>query len=250
MKIKKILVSQPEPTDPKSPYFELREKCNLKIDFRQFIHVEHVSAKEFRTQKIDILAHTAVIFTTRTGIDHFFQLCEEMRITVPETMKYFCVSESIAVYLQKYIIYRKRKIFHSTGKFANLVDVLRKHKDETYLVALSDIHNDDIPNLLNKYKFRYTCATIYKTVASDLHDIQITDYDMLVFFSPQGIKSLFTNFPDFQQNDIKVACFGAGAAQAVLDAGLRLDVQAPVPEAPSMTMALDQYIRKYNRTQK
>lgn len=250
MKIKKILVSQPKPADPKSPYFEIQEKNNVKFDFRQFIHVEGVDAKEFRKQKVDILAHSAVIFTSRTGIDHFFRLCEELRVSVPETMKYFCVSESIAVYLQKYIIYRKRKIFHSTGKFINLVDVLRKHKDETYLVPLSDIHNDEIPNLLDKYKFKYTRAIFYNTVSSDLSDINLSDYNMLVFFSPQGIKSLQHNFPDFEQGEMQIACFGASTAQAIADAGLRLDCPAPVPEAPSMTMALEQYIRKYNRAQK
>ena len=250
MKIRKILVSQPKPTDAKSPYFDLAEANNVKIDFRPFIHVEGVDAKEFRRQKIDILAHTAVIFTSRTAIDHFFSLCEELRIAIPDTMKYFCVSESIAFYLQKYIVYRKRKIFHSTGKFADLVDILKKHKEEKFLVPLSDIHKQEIPDLLTKGKFTFTKAIIYNTVSSDLSDIDAKDYDVLVFFSPSGIASLLKNFPNFEQNDIKIASFGPTTAQAVKDAGLRLDIQAPMPQAPSMTMALEQYIKKYNKGQK
>lgn len=165
-------------------------------------------------------------------------------------MKYFCVSESIAFYLQKYIVYRKRKIFHSTGKFADLVDILKKHKEEKFLVPLSDIHKQEIPDLLTKGKFTFTKAIIYNTVSSDLSDIDAKDYDVLVFFSPSGIASLLKNFPNFEQNDIKIASFGPTTAQAVKDAGLRLDIQAPMPQAPSMTMALEQYIKKYNKGQK
>ena len=250
MKIRKILVSQPKPTDAKSPYFDLAEANNVKIDFRPFIHVEGVDAKEFRKQKIDILAHTAVIFTSRTAIDHFFRLSEDLRIAIPDTMKYFCISESTAFYLQKYIVYRKRKIFHSTGKFADLVDVLKKHKEENYLVPLSDIHKQEIPDLLDKGKFKYTKAIFYNTVSSDLSDIDAKDYDVLVFFSPSGIASLLQNFPNFEQNEIKIASFGPTTAQAVKEAGLRLDIQAPMPQAPSMTMALEQIIKKFNKGQK
>lgn len=250
MKIRKILVSQPKPTDAKSPYFDLAEANNVKIDFRPFIHVEGVDAKEFRKQKIDILAHTAVIFTSRTAIDHFFRLSEDLRIAIPDTMKYFCISESTAFYLQKYIVYRKRKIFHSTGKFADLVDVLKKHKEENYLVPLSDIHKQEIPDLLDKGKFKYTKAIFYNTVSSDLSDIDAKDYDVLVFFSPSGIASLLQNFPNFEQNEIKIASFGPTTAQAVKEAGLRLDIQAPMPQAPSMTMALEQFIKKFNKGQK
>ena len=247
MKIKRILVSQPKPTTPKSPYADLAEKNNLKIDFRPFIQVEGVLAKEFRKQRINILDHSAVIFTSRTAIDHFFRIAEELRVSVPDTMKYFCISEATAYYLQKYIVYRKRKIFHSTGRFTDLVDVLKKHKDEKFLVPLSDIHKQEIPSLLNKNKINYTKAILYRTVSSDLSDLKDVNYDVLVFFSPSGIKSLFQNFPDFKQNDIKIASFGPATAKAVKEAGLRLDIQAPMPQAPSMAMALEQFIKKYNK---
>lgn len=247
MKIKKILVSQPKPSTPKSPYFDLAEKNNVKIDFRQFIQVEGITAKDFRQQKINILDHSAVVFTSRTAIDHFFRISEENRTVIPDDMKYFCISEATAFYLQKYIVYRKRKIFHSTGKFADLVDVMKKHKDEKFLVPLSDIHKQEIPDLLNKSKLKYTKATFYRTVSSDLSDIKAVDYDMLVFFSPSGIASLFQNFPDFKQNEIVIASFGPATAKAVTEAGLRLDLQAPMPQAPSMTAALELYIKQHNK---
>ncbi|MDK2840623.1 MAG: uroporphyrinogen-III synthase [Anaerophaga sp.] len=247
MKIKKILVSQPKPSTPKSPYFDLSEKNNVKIDFRPFIQVEGVSSKEFRQQKINILDHNAVIFTSRTAIDHFFRICEETRVTVPDDMKYFCISEATAFYLQKYIVYRKRKIFHSTGKFPDLVEVIKKHKQEKFLVPLSDIHKPEIPNLLTKAKVKFTKAILYRTVSSDLSDLKDIDYDVLVFFSPSGIKSLLQNFPDFKQNDTLIASFGPATARAVKEAGLRLDIQAPMPQAPSMTAALEMYIKKHNK---
>jgi uroporphyrinogen-III synthase len=247
LKIKKILVSQPKPSTEKSPYFDLSEKNNVKIDFRPFIQVEGVTSKEFRKQKINILDHTAVIFTSRTAIDHFFRICEETRVTVPDDMKYFCVSEATAFYLQKYIVYRKRKIFHSTGRFPDLVEVIKKHKQEKFLVPLSDIHKPEIPNLLTKAKIKYTKAILYRTVSSDLSDLKDIDYDVLVFFSPSGIKSLLQNFPDFEQKDTLIASFGPATAKAVKDAGLRLDIQAPMPQAPSMTAALEMYIKKHNK---
>ncbi|PRZ01838.1 uroporphyrinogen-III synthase [Marinilabilia salmonicolor] len=247
MKIKKILVSQPKPSTPKSPYFDLSEKNNVKIDFRPFIQVEGVSSKEFRQQKINILDHTAVVFTSRTAIDHFFRICEETRVTVPDDMKYFCISEATAFYLQKYIVYRKRKIFHSTGKFPDLVEVIKKHKQEKFLVPLSDIHKPEIPNLLTKAKIKYTKAILYRTVSSDLSDLKDINYDVLVFFSPSGIKSLMQNFPDFEQKDTLIASFGPATAKAVKEAGLRLDIQAPMPQAPSMTAALEMYIKKHNK---
>ena len=243
MKIKSILVSQPEPNTAKSPYFELAEKNNVKIDFRPFIQVEGVSAKEFRQTRIQILDHTAVIFTSRTAIDHFFKISQEMRVTIPDSMKYFCVSEATAFYLQKYIVYRKRKIFYADGRFSDLINVMKKHKDEKFIVPLSDIHKQEIPMLLNKEGYKYTKAILYRTVSSDLSDLKDIKYDVLVFFSPSGIKSLFQNFPDFQQNNTKIACFGPTTATAVREAGLRLDIEAPTAQAPSMTMALEQYIK-------
>jgi uroporphyrinogen-III synthase len=247
LKIKKILVSQPKPSTQKSPYFDLSEKNNVKIDFRPFIQVEGVSSKEFRKQKINVLDHSAVIFTSRTAIDHFFRICEETRVTVPDDMKYFCISEATAFYLQKDIVYRKRKIFHSTGKFPDLVDVIKKHKHEKFLLPLSNIHKPEIPSLLTKAKIKYTKAILYRTVSSDLSDLKDINYDVLVFFSPSGIKSLLQNFPDFKQNETLIASFGPATAKAVKEAGLRLDIQAPMPQAPSMTAALEMFIKKHNK---
>jgi len=250
MRIKKILVSQPRPENGKSPYFELAEKNNIHIDFRPFTHIEGIPAKEFRQNRIDILNHSAIIFNSKTAIDHFFRICEEMRITVPDTMKYFCISESTAFYLQKYIIYRKRKIFYGNGKIDDLMDLIAKYNDGNFLVPLADIHADDLPKALDKSKIRYNIAILYKTVCCDLSDFSTLDYDILVFFSPSGIKSLFKNYPEFKQNNIKIASFGESTAKAVREAGLRLDIEAPRPEAPSMTMALDFFIRDYNKNNK
>lgn len=249
LKIKKIIVSQPEPQSEKSPYLELINKYNLKIDFRPFIQVEGVSSKEFRQQRIDILEHTAVIFTSRTAIDHFFRICEEVRITVPETMKYFCITEAVALYLQKYIVYRKRKIFFGAGTFPMLMEVISKHKTEKFLVPLSDMHKAEIPKLLDKAKVKYTKAILYRTVSSDLSDLKDIYYDIIVFYSPSGIKSLFKNFPDFVQGDTKIAAFGPTTTKAVKDYKLRLDIQAPTPACPSMTQALDEFIKKHNKGQ-
>jgi uroporphyrinogen-III synthase len=247
-RIKRILVSQPKPESEKHPYSELAEKNNLKIDFRPFIQVEGVAAKDFRKTRIDLLAHGAVAFTSKTAIDHFFRLAEELRITIPDEMKYFCSSESIAFYLQKYIVYRKRKIFYSsTGNLADILDIILKHKEEHFLVPMSNSHKEDIPQLLENLKIKYTPAVLYNTVCSDLSDLSAINYDVLVFFSPSGIKSLLQNFPEFKQNDIKIATFGNTTAKAATDAGLRLDISAPQPNAPSMTMALEQYIREYNK---
>ncbi|MBW6533391.1 MAG: uroporphyrinogen-III synthase [Mariniphaga sp.] len=247
MKIKSILVSQPKPLTAKSPYFDLAEKNNVKIDFRPFIQVEGITAKEFRQTRIHILEHSAVIFTSRTAIDHFFRISQNLRLTIPDSMKYFCISEATAYYLQKYIVYRKRKIFYGNGNFSDLIALMKKHKDEKLLVPLSDIHKQEIPELLDKGDFKYTKAILYRTVSSDLSDLRDVNYDILVFFSPSGIKSLFQNFPDFQQNETRIACFGPTTAQAVREAGLRLDIEAPTAKAPSMTMALEQYIIKANK---
>ena len=250
MKIKTIIVSQPKPQSEKSPYFDLIEKYNLKIDFRSFIQVDGVSSKEFRQQRIDILAHTAVIFTSRTAIDHFFHTCEEARVTVPEDMKYFCITEAVALYLQKYIVYRKRKIFFGQGNFAQLMDVISKHKSEKYVVPLSDVHKPEIPKLLDKAKIKYTKAILYRTVSSDLSDLKDVNYDIIVFYSPSGIKSLFKNFPDFEQNSTKIAVFGPTTAKAAKEHKLRIDIQTPTPACPSMTQALDNYIKEHNKAKK
>ncbi|MBD5244291.1 MAG: uroporphyrinogen-III synthase [Barnesiella sp.] len=244
MKIKKILVSQPRPTSEKSPYYDIAEKYGVDIVFRPFIKVEGLTAKEFRQQKINISDFTAIIFTARTAIDHFFRLCEEMRITIPDTMKYFCTTESIALYLQKYTVYRKRKIFHGkTGKLDDLLPFLTKHNKEKYLYAVSDVHKDDT-NILDNNKINYTKAVMYKTVSNDFAKDEPFDYDMLIFFSPAGIASLLKNFPDFEQGDIKIGCFGSTTAQAVRDAGLRLDIEAPSPQSPSMTAALENFLKE------
>lgn len=250
MKIKTILVSQPAPATEKSPYHELENKLGVQIDFRPFIQVEGVSSKDFRAQKINILEHTAVIFTSRTAIDHYFRICNDLKITVPDSMKYFCISEATAFYLQKYIVYRKRKIFYGTGKFENLMEVMQKHKGEKFIVPLSDMHKPEIPMLLDSNGYDYTKAIMYKTVSTDLSDLANVNYDVLVFFSPSGIASLNKNFPMFKQNDTMIAAFGSSTAKAVEEAGLRLDIAAPNPKAPSMTMALSQFITEYNKKQK
>ncbi len=242
MKIKSILVSQPEPKNPKSPYFELARKHGLKIDFRPFIEVVGVSSKEFRQQKINILDFTAVIFTSKTGIDHFFRICEEMRISIPDTMKYFCITENVAFYLQKYIVYRKRKIFHGNASFADLVSIIVKHKDDKFFVPLSIPHNAEIPELLDNHKINYRIGNMYNTISADLSDLADVYYDILVFYSPSGPKSLMENFPDFSQNSTIIAAFGPTTAESIRDLGLRLDIDAPNPHAPSMTMALDNFI--------
>lgn len=250
MKIKKILVSQPRPASEKSPYFEIAEKNNVKIDFRPFIHVEPVPTKDFRKQRVNILDHTAVVFTSKTAIDNFFRVANETRVSVPDSMKYFCTSESIAHYLQKYIVYRKRKIFFGQGRFADMMELIKKHSGENYLVPLSEQHKKDIPDSLDAAKINYTITLLYRTVSSDLSDLANINYDVLVFFSPSGIRSLLKNFPDFQQEETIIASFGASTAKAVQEAGLRLDIQAPSPNAPSMTMALDQFIRDHNKKKK
>ena len=248
MKIKKVLVSQPKPASEKSPYYDIAEKYGVKIDFRPFIKVESLSAKEFRQQKISILDHTAVIFTSRHAIDHFFTLCTELRVTIPETMKYFCVTEAVALYIQKYVQYRKRKIFFgATGKIEDLIPSIVKHKTEKYLVPMSDVHNDDVKNLLDKNNIQHTEAVMYRTVSNGFTPDEEFDYDMLVFFSPAGVTSLKKNFPDFNQKEIKIGTFGSTTAQAVRDAGLRLDLEAPTVQAPSMTAALDMFIKENNK---
>ncbi len=244
MKINKILISQPQPSTDKSPYFDVADKYGVEVVFRPFIKVEGLTAKEFRQQRISILDFTAIIFTAKTAIDSFFHICEEMRISIPDTMKYFCATEAIALYLQKYIVYRKRKIFFSpTGKFTDLVPALLKHKGEKYLYAVSDVHSSGNA-VLDECKINYTTAVMYRTVSNDFGPEEKFDYDMLVFFSPQGIESLTKNFPDFKQGDIVFASLGTATAKAVKDAGFRLDIEAPSAKAPSMAAAIDIYLKE------
>lgn len=243
--MKQILISQPAPPAEKNPYTELTEKYGLKLDFKPFITIVGVTAKEFRAQRVEILANTAVIFTTRTGIDHFFRICEETRVTIPETMKYFCISEAVALYLQKYTVYRKRKIFFSQdGKFPGLIEMMNKHKDETFLFTLSDVHKDDQCACLQKAGLKYTKGVFYRTVSSDFSNVDIKQYDILAFYSPQGILSLIENYPTFEQGATLIAAFGPSTADAVVNAGLRLDISAPNDVSKSMAAALELYFMK------
>ncbi len=247
MKIRKILISQPEPQTEKSPYFDLANKFNLKIDFKPFIHIEGVSVREFRQQRINIPDYTALIFTSRAAVDHFFRICEEMRITMPDTMKYFCVTESIAFYIQKYVVYRKRKIFYGNNNFADLMEYIIKHKEENFLIPLTDPHKSDMTQVLNKQNIKSTIGYFYRTVSSDMTQVNLSDYDIIVFFSPIGIKSLFENFPKFEQKDLCIGTFGPTTAKAAIEAGIRLDIQAPSPESPSITAALECFIKKCSK---
>ena len=247
--IKKILVSQPKPSSERSPYFDIAEKYGVELVFRPFIKVEGMTAKEFREQKVNILDHTAIVFTSRHAIDHFFTLAKELRVTIPEDMKYFCVTETISLYIQKYVQYRKRKVFFgTTGKIDDLIPTMVKHKQEKYLVPMSDVHNDNVAKMLDAKKLHHRECVMYRTVSNDFtpEEIKTFDYDMLVFFSPSGIESLTKNFPDFKQGDIAIATFGPATAKAVKDAGLRLDLEAPSEKYPSMTGALQDYLQKQN----
>jgi uroporphyrinogen-III synthase len=247
-RVKSILVSQPKPENDKNPYVELARKYSLYTDFRQFIKVEGLSAIEFRAQRVDILMHQAVILTSKQSVDHYFRICNEMRITVPETMKYFCINEQTAYYLQKYIQYRKRKIFFGHGTILDLVDVIRKNRGEKFLLPVSDVHKEQIVDFLDELQIMYTKAVFYRTVAADLSDIKnLNEYDVLVFFTPAGIKSLKQNFPGFKQNATRIAAFGHATAQTVKQLGYRLDVFAPNPQNPSMSSALDAYIKEANK---
>jgi uroporphyrinogen-III synthase len=243
MSVKTILVSQPKPETEKSPYFDLAEKYKLKIDFRPFINIEGLTTREFREQKIELSKMTAVILTSKTAVDHFFRIAEETRFKVPDAMKYFCMSEAVAYYLQKYVVYRKRKIFFGRTNINDLMEVLKKHKGEKYLLPCSDILRATIPNTLEENDINYSKLVLYRTVASDLSDLEDVKYDVLVFFSPSGIESLLKNFPGFKQNKTMIAAFGPTTANAVKQNNLRLDIHAPLPQAPSMTMAIEQFIK-------
>ncbi len=247
MKVKTILVSQPEPKVENSPYFSLVEKHKVKIDFIPFIHVEGVSAKDIRSQKIDLTDYTAIILNSRNSVDHFFRIAEDMRFKVPDTMKYFCQSEAVAYYLQKYVVYRKRKIYVGKRTFPELMPLIKKYKNESFLLPSSDMLKPAVPALLNEQDLNWKQATFYKTVVSDLSNLRNVYYDILVFFSPSGIKSLFKNFPDFEQNDTRIAVFGNTTVQAASENGLKVDIQAPTPEIPSMSMALEKYITTVNK---
>ncbi len=243
MNVKKILVSQPKPTSEKSPYFDLEKKYGVEIVFRPFIKVEGLTSKEFRQSKINVPDYTAIILTARTAIDHFFRLCKELRYNVPDTLKYFCVSETIAHYLQKYVVYRKRKIFYSeTGLMEDLIPIIAKHHKETYLMPVSDVHNDKAV-VLDNNKVKYVKAVMYRTVSNDFTPGEKFDYDMLVFFTPAGIKSYTTNFPDYMDRNVVIAAMGQTTLEAAAKAGLKVDVTITT-ETPSMASAIEQYLKK------
>ena len=244
MKIKKILISQPKPELERSPYFEIAKTFGLEIHFRPFVQVEGIPAREFRKHRVDILSYTAIIMTSKNAVDHFFRICTEMRIIVPETMKYFCISETTAYYLQKYIQFRKRKIFFSNHSYADLVDLIRKkHKDDKYLLPCSDAPNEEYTNLLEKEGIRYIKAPLYRAVNSDIKDVNFAEYDMIVLFSSAGLNSLFSSFPDYKQNNTVIAAFGEQTARAVMNSGLKFHILAPQPNSPSMASAMDLYLR-------
>lgn len=240
-------MSQPEPKVENSPYFDLQQKYKVKIDFRPFIHVEGVNAKEIRQQKIDLNNYTSIILTSKNSVDHYFRVAEEMRFKVPETMKYFCQSEAIAYYLQKYVVYRKRKIYVGQKDFADLSPLIKKFKDDKFLLPASDKLNDDVPQTLNDLGVNWTQGIFFRTAMSDLSDLADVKYDVLCFFSPTGINSLFKNFPDFVQDKTRIGVFGSTTKKEAELFGLRVDIMAPTPEAPSMTMAIDQYLAKVNK---
>ncbi|MBE17002.1 MAG: uroporphyrinogen-III synthase [Dokdonia sp.] len=247
MKVKTILVSQPKPKVENSPYFELEQRQKVKIDFIPFIHVEGESSKEVRLQKVDLKDYTAIILTSRNAVDHFFRIAEEMRFKVPDSLKYFCQSEAVAYYLQKYVVYRKRKIYVGKRTFSEMAPIIKKYKNEKFLLPSSDKLKAEVPDTLNKLGVDWKQATFYRTVVSDLSHLEEVFYDILVFFSPSGIESLFKNFPNFKQNNTRIAVFGATTVKAAKEAGLNIDIQAPTPETPSMTMALEKYIKSVNK---
>lgn len=242
--ITSLLISQPEPETGKSSYYDLGKKYGMQVDFRQFIQVEGISSKEFRKARISPYDYSAVIFTSRLAIDHFFRVCEEMRLKMSMETKYFCISETVALYLQKYIQYRKRKVFFGEGRLASLMALLPKHKSEKILLPCAEVHKSDLPDFLDEKGFTYDKAMIYRTVNSDLSDLKKITYDMIAFFSPSGVKSLLHNFPKFKQGKVKIAAFGKTTCKAVEDAKLRLDIKAPTPETPSMGMAIEHFLKK------
>lgn len=249
-KVKSILISQPEPENGKSPYIDLAKKHNLKVDYRSFVQVDELDPNDFRQQKISILNHNAVIFTSKNAMDHYFLMCEKLRLMIPETTKYFCVSEAISGYLQNYITFRKRKVITGGNTFKDLLPQLKKHNECKFLLPSSDVLRDNMVESLESIKLDFTKAMMYKVGCSDLSDLKDVYYDILVFFSPTGITSLFKNFPDFVQNNTRIAAFGSTTAQAVLDKNLILDIEAPSKDTPSMATALDKYITASNKKRK
>ncbi len=247
-KVKSILVSQPPPQNENSPYFNLSKNLKVKVDFRSFIHVEGASVKDVRRQKIDLTDFNSIIFTSRTAIDHYFRIAKEMRYNPPNTNRYFCPSETVAKYLQKYIVYRKRRILFGDGTVKGLGEAIKKYPEGKFLLPSSDKLKPEIPKLLNDLGIDWKSAMFFKTVISDLSDLADVYYDILVFFSPSGIESLFHNFPDFKQNDTRIAVFGNNTYQAAIEKGLRVDIKAPTKETPSMSMALEKYIKLVNKS--
>ena len=247
MKVNKILVSQPRPATEKSPYFSIAEKHNVQIDFCSFIKVEGVTTKEFRQQKVSILDHTAIVFLSRHAIDHFFTLCKELRVTIPDDMKYFCLSETISLYIQKYTQYRKRKVFFGNGHIQDLDPIFAKHKTEKYFVPSSNVHNDELNVLFDKYGIQHSQAEMYRTVSTEIAPEYIKSFDMLIFFSPHGIDSLKKNVPDYEQGEQLIACFGNVTAEYIKEHGLRLDLEAPSAAATNMPAALDVYLTANNK---
>ena len=247
MRVKYVLVTQPKPETEKSPYFALAKKFSLKIDFCPFVKVEPISASRFRKDKINILDYPAVIFTSRNAVDQFFRMCTELRLTPAETTKYFCLSDSVAYYLQKYVIFRKRKIFFGRQTVEDLLSVIRKHQEEKYLVPCSDTPKQRVLEVLKERGLNFKKAVIYKALCADLSEINIRQYDVLVLFSPLDVKALQKNFPKFRQSSLRIAAFGPAVSQAVSKAKLRLDIMAPIPGASSMPIVLEQFLRKNNR---
>lgn len=239
--IKKILVSQPAPTNEKSPYYELAARSGLEFTFKPFIRVEGISLREFRDQRVNVLDHTAIVFNSLNAIDHFFSLCKDLRITLPEDMKYFGISEKIVLYIQKYVQYRKRKVFFgTTGRWPDLISVMTRHKTEKYLIPLSDAHNDEVKSMLEQKKLNHTLCTMYRTVPTDFDPEEYKQYDMILLFTPSGVNSLRQNFPHFEQGNIRLACFGEATAKAIEEAGLRVDMKG----TGSITGSLEQYLRE------
>ncbi len=248
-KITSVLITQPRPETEKSPYFDLAKKFNIKVDFHAFIRVEGLTGKEFRKQRVDITEFTAIIFTSRSAVDHFFRICEELKVKVSQDMKYFCITEAVALYLQKFILYRKRKVFFSAdGSTAGLLEIIGKHKtNEKFILPLSDSVKNDIAQFLIKYNIKYAEAALYRTVSNDITEVMRTEYDVIVFFSPYSVQTLFDHDPNFKQSTTLIGAFGPTTSKAVEDNGLRLDIKAPAPNTPSMVSALENFLTELGK---